>query len=123
MIRRPPRSTRTDTLFPYTTLFRSIVQCPGTFSSPKCQSSCASLGPRALSKSSIAHCGEFPAEQRRHVVAQDFVVSVRKQLGPRYHSPGPGDEEVPPRLSVLWRCPRGQRGPSPYPAGSHPERE
>src|SRR3546814_20831474 len=25
MIRRPPRSTRTDTLFPYTTLFRSIA--------------------------------------------------------------------------------------------------
>src|SRR3546814_677131 len=26
MIRRPPRSTRTDTLFPYTTLFRSRFQ-------------------------------------------------------------------------------------------------
>src|SRR3546814_11515301 len=26
MIRRPPRSTRTDTLFPYTTLFRSCRQ-------------------------------------------------------------------------------------------------
>src|SRR3546814_11318962 len=26
MIRRPPRSTRTDTLFPYTTLFRSEVE-------------------------------------------------------------------------------------------------
>src|SRR3546814_1393893 len=26
MIRRPPRSTRTDTLFPYTTLFRSVLQ-------------------------------------------------------------------------------------------------
>src|SRR3546814_5450676 len=26
MIRRPPRSTRTDTLFPYTTLFRSHVR-------------------------------------------------------------------------------------------------
>src|SRR3546814_4394927 len=26
MIRRPPRSTRTDTLFPYTTLFRSSVR-------------------------------------------------------------------------------------------------
>src|SRR3546814_3000907 len=25
MIRQPPRSTRTDTLFPYTTLFRSVV--------------------------------------------------------------------------------------------------
>src|SRR3546814_2520172 len=30
MIRRPPRSTRTDTLFPYTTLFRSVCTlCPG----------------------------------------------------------------------------------------------
>src|SRR3546814_16445851 len=28
MIRRPPRSTRTDTLFPYTTLFRSHVNKP-----------------------------------------------------------------------------------------------
>src|SRR3546814_4509623 len=28
MIRRPPRSTRTDTLFPYTTLFRSEVGRP-----------------------------------------------------------------------------------------------
>src|SRR3546814_16478097 len=30
MIRRPPRSTRTDTLFPYTTLFRSqrSLECP-----------------------------------------------------------------------------------------------
>src|SRR3546814_3451083 len=27
MIRRPPRSTHTDTLFPYTTLFRSIRCC------------------------------------------------------------------------------------------------
>src|SRR3546814_6056716 len=27
MIRRPPRSTRTDTLFPDTTLFRSITAC------------------------------------------------------------------------------------------------
>src|SRR3546814_3426158 len=38
MLRRPPRSTRTDTLFPYTTLFRSLVgsmssrtiACPNT---------------------------------------------------------------------------------------------
>src|SRR3546814_5754252 len=29
MIRRPPRSTRTDTLFPYTTLFRSAALRPG----------------------------------------------------------------------------------------------
>src|SRR3546814_5997365 len=29
MIRRPPRSTRTDTLFPYTTLFRSLSRIEG----------------------------------------------------------------------------------------------
>src|SRR3546814_19366397 len=29
MIRRPPRSTRTDTLFPYTTLFRSAMRLAG----------------------------------------------------------------------------------------------
>src|SRR3546814_12562167 len=28
LIRRPPRSTRTDTLFPYTTLFRSLILVP-----------------------------------------------------------------------------------------------
>src|SRR3546814_14058424 len=35
MIRRPPRSTRTDTLFPYTTLFRS---CPQGAGGPRRQS-------------------------------------------------------------------------------------
>src|SRR3546814_12269265 len=36
MIRRPPRSTRTDTLFPYTTLFRSIrtVGNDGAYQTP-----------------------------------------------------------------------------------------
>src|SRR3546814_18078880 len=33
MIRRPPRSTRTDTLFPYTTLFRSLLSHIGVKSS------------------------------------------------------------------------------------------
>src|SRR3546814_6984535 len=31
MIRRPPRSTRTDTLFPYTTLFRSQPESPNSY--------------------------------------------------------------------------------------------
>src|SRR3546814_13589981 len=33
MIRRPPRSTRTDTLLPYTTLFRSLTGAGGAFCS------------------------------------------------------------------------------------------
>src|SRR3546814_5798715 len=34
MIRRPPRSTRTDTLFPYTTLFRSLAALFGVDAPP-----------------------------------------------------------------------------------------
>src|SRR3546814_14847732 len=34
MLRRPPRSTRTDTLFPYTTLFRSPVSAALSHISP-----------------------------------------------------------------------------------------
>src|SRR3546814_11923075 len=35
MIRRPPRSTRTDTLFPYTTLFRSLIIALAVFALPE----------------------------------------------------------------------------------------
>src|SRR3546814_5281446 len=43
MIRRPPRSTRTDTLFPYTTLFRSFT-APALATSPvKERACCATL--------------------------------------------------------------------------------
>src|SRR3546814_7931929 len=46
MIRRPPRSTRTDTLFPYTTLFRSCGMAlssgsRATISEATCFSNCA----------------------------------------------------------------------------------
>src|SRR3546814_7472882 len=39
MIRRPPRSTRTDTLFPYTTLFRSQAQFQSFLLTPANRSS------------------------------------------------------------------------------------
>src|SRR3546814_668019 len=48
MIRRPPRSTRTDTLFPYTTLFRSAL-ASAYFSVANANSLAASL--RCISKS------------------------------------------------------------------------
>src|SRR3546814_2122863 len=38
MIRRPPRSTRTDTLFPYTTLFRSADISSTSFRRIACES-------------------------------------------------------------------------------------
>src|SRR3546814_8178577 len=43
MIRRPPRSTRTDTLFPYTTLFRSTEAPPLTLGSTSCHPSIVSV--------------------------------------------------------------------------------
>src|SRR3546814_1467059 len=48
MIRRPPRSTRTDTLFPYTTLFRSAAlgvprHRSGLRGRAACPTSCATL--------------------------------------------------------------------------------
>src|SRR3546814_12327936 len=42
MIRRPPRSTRTDTLFPYTTLFRSGFR--ESLGIPRCRSVTIRLG-------------------------------------------------------------------------------
>src|SRR3546814_2671129 len=39
MIRRPPRSTRTDTLFPYTTLFRSRCPCRRGATTRRCSPS------------------------------------------------------------------------------------
>src|SRR3546814_8165742 len=47
MIRRPPRSTRTDTLFPYTTLFRSFSEAIGPlaqYAAPECLSAIATEG-------------------------------------------------------------------------------
>src|SRR3546814_980319 len=52
MLRRPPRSTRTDTLFPYTTLFRS----PGSGSYPaprQGREPAPAIPPRAPSRSPI----------------------------------------------------------------------
>src|SRR3546814_6240212 len=45
MIRRPPRSTRTDTLFPYTTLFRSAMN-PGHPNHPGHESAESPAPPR-----------------------------------------------------------------------------
>src|SRR3546814_4733795 len=46
MIRRPPRSTRTDTLFPYTTLFRSLGE-PGALDRRGAVRRCRRTAPRS----------------------------------------------------------------------------
>src|SRR3546814_17858533 len=63
MIRRPPRSTRTDTLFPYTTLFRSQRRLVGQFAHRPVE--------RRARRAEIAvrqmHVGGDPRRLARHV--------------------------------------------------------
>src|SRR3546814_15844558 len=66
MIRRPPRSTRTDTLFPYTTLFRSL----GDIGAPP------RPGGRHLDIGEINHIAR-PELRLRHVERQGFQVGAR----------------------------------------------
>src|SRR3546814_2463836 len=71
MIRRPPRSTRTDTLFPYTTLFRS-PHCPLSRDFPislccssrrRCRVACGVAGP-CLERRSEEHTSELQSLMR-----------------------------------------------------------
>src|SRR3546814_14252936 len=74
MIRRPPRSTRTDTLFPYTTLFRSALRNPLVV-----------LGLGGVV--SLAAWLMFTAIPREFAPIEDrgvFFVSVTGPEGPRY---------------------------------------
>src|SRR3546814_2488452 len=50
MIRRPPRSTRTDTLFPYTTRFRSFKQAKAAVSGPLSDTLAARIAVSATSR-------------------------------------------------------------------------
>src|SRR3546814_17039679 len=98
MIRRPPRSTRTDKLFPYTTLFRSKARSlsipqrevlqdlgSGWSAAPRCQigdvnprqtRTCRSLVDKGLAEA-------FGSLFRR-TPAGDAVAAVKIQRRPRY---------------------------------------
>src|SRR3546814_18719472 len=67
MIRRPPRSTRTDTLFPYTTLFRSASRPPADI-------------PRVFAAKPVAVIGASPGGFGT-ILAQNAWLSVLRTLG------------------------------------------
>src|SRR3546814_19890928 len=96
MIRRPPRSTRTDTLFPYTTLFRSIVACTAKMKANK-----PPEGPVAAARKQIPELRDF-------VVSHDIVSipgteEAKVEESPPYNRqnsayidpPGPFDKGIP----------------------------
>src|SRR3546814_2996830 len=69
MIRRPPISTRTDTLFPYTTLFRSCRAACGSLSVPPLENSaCPPRGTRR--RQAARHRVDFG--QRGQIVVEQF---------------------------------------------------
>src|SRR3546814_5523181 len=84
MIRRPPRSTRTDTLFPYTTLFRS----------KRLVSANAYLGMAPLVDA---------LEQGAHVVVTGRVADPTLALAPAAHHFGWRSEEHTSELQSLMR--------------------
>src|SRR3546814_4080232 len=60
MVRRPPRSTRTDTLFPYTTLFRSVREARW------------SNGDKVTAEAVAAILRSYLGRRSKHVLKDDF---------------------------------------------------
>src|SRR3546814_2308809 len=95
MIRRPPRSTRTDTLFPYTTLFRSDVDAEG------------------------AHLGDVAGDLRHHrrvhavlpVAHQGLAGNLQQDTLVLLGAGGPGLRVGHEPLFELWRRASGDGAP------------
>src|SRR3546814_4759874 len=107
MLRRPPRSTRTDTPFPYTTLFRSDQRVEGAGACPAGQGlgvgDPSQGGPRARTDPE-RHRADDPAARRRVAGSPDPA----RHRGPDGQGPagGPGglrSEEHTSELQSLMR--------------------
>src|SRR3546814_14271396 len=107
MIRRPPRSTRTDTLFPYTTLFRSTCRSVGR------------MGPGVVAQRPLDDCcaaHSVTAGRRRRGAAQPRRIG---RTGPaRQLAPVAGTGERTALHHGLSRF--GARGATPDPARTEP---
>src|SRR3546814_2337402 len=86
MIRRPPRSTRTDTLFPYTTLFRSV--------GPDLQ--------QALADSGLAQVLQVDAE-RLAVGELGVVLALQREVGKELDDVADVDDRQEGRPALLRR--------------------
>src|SRR3546814_7374055 len=89
IIRRPPRSTRTDTLFPYTTLFRSV----GTDGCNTC--------PRVPARLVACESGRHARRRRRRALPRRHAGPARRSRQRR--SAGDRSEEHTSELQSLMR--------------------
>src|SRR3546814_12351346 len=83
MIRRPPRSTRTDTLFPYTTLFRSGSGAAVSLEDPRKDFEADREHPEADGERDPELDDPEEAEEWTEVIERDSLGSKRKRLQPR----------------------------------------
>src|SRR3546814_8062515 len=118
MIRRPPRSTRTDTLFPYTTLFRSALQplrdqppTPGLFQDFGEQHVVAGqygVIDGVRDHPPLGKPLRGPALQRRKLREvrsfEPVAKIVREQLVKEIFAPLPGQERTNTRLNSSHYC-------------------
>src|SRR3546814_20769896 len=110
MIRRPPRSTRTDTLFPYTTLFRSRPAAAGGARS-KARMKVAVLGSGIIGISSarwLRQAGhDVVVVDRRPGPAQETSLANGGQISVSYAEPW-ANPQAPLKL-LTWMRSEGRR--------------
>src|SRR3546814_16764014 len=84
MIRRPPRATRTDTLFPYTTLFRSIARQRLTADADHVPAlgAVAVAMPVIQGRQQLAHCQIAAAAKQDEIECADCCHAVHTSRRP-----------------------------------------
>src|SRR3546814_9825009 len=90
MIRRPPRSTRTNTLFPYTTLFRSPNFRPGLFCCARERHICRKAAPRPYP----VGAGPMPRVPPFRSPDKSPMLATRRSGGRRFLQEPPHSERI-----------------------------
>src|SRR3546814_4945552 len=106
MIRLPPRSTRTDTLFPYTTLFRSrrIVLC---LRISRHTLPCEKISSRPNQGSELAHSNKFRRSSRKCNTPLPLTLCpppspcVSFKIPARHHPPSRSEEHTSELQSLM----------------------
>src|SRR3546814_20804935 len=123
MKRRPPRSTRTDTLFPYTTLFRSNAGATtGAWQRGPAFGYFTTVWRRDPRKGEMRWVLDHGGDLTTPRAAPDFLESNKAACGSRPAAPGDGVDEgadaavglsgaLPPRWTSISR-PDGSRRPT-----------
>src|SRR3546814_17661419 len=121
MIQRPPRSTRSDTLFPYTTLFRSLQRprpprasvSSASLDSSRCKNVLKRIGfPNAPARGIAGYCGSRPMP----APISALPAAAGAHADPRLLAPEPTAHGAPPPTAdrTLVTAP-----PPPLPALAH----